>query len=106
PIALAKASEDCTAKRGPNKPVYSAASPVVSVRGVACRMTCPTRKSSKKLPGLFLDMTFTWFHMAFSDFHMTWTLATLGWRRQVACRCLVAPVFNRPGGLAKVSPLT
>jgi hypothetical protein len=29
---------------------------VVSVRGVACRMTCPTRKSSKKLPGLFFGM--------------------------------------------------
>src|SRR5262249_28692924 len=98
------ASEDCTAKRGPNNPVYSAASPVVSVRGVACRMTCPTRKSSKKLPGLFLDMTFTWLSVTFTRLGLSQRLA--GGDRQVACRCLVAPGFNRPGGPAKASCLT
>jgi hypothetical protein len=28
----------------------------VIVRGVACRITWPTRKSSKNLPGLFFDI--------------------------------------------------
>src|ERR1700684_3721208 len=55
-MALAKTSDDWTAKRGPNSPLESATSPLVSVRGVACRITRPTRKSSKKLPGLVFDI--------------------------------------------------
>src|SRR5262245_58811555 len=53
-MALANTSDDCTAKRGPYSPLYTATSPTVTVRGVECCSTCPIAKSSKKLPSLAL----------------------------------------------------
>src|SRR5689334_7829976 len=52
----ANSSDELMAKREPYSAVYSATSPSVMVRGVACLSTWPTRKSSKKLPAYVLSL--------------------------------------------------
>ena len=51
---FANSSEQCREYLEPYKAVYSAQSPYVIVRGVACIIFCPSLKFSKKLPILYL----------------------------------------------------
>ena len=54
---FAKGSDDCTAKRGPNNPLYSAMSPTVIVRGVAWQIAGRGGNPQKNCRGLFSWMT-------------------------------------------------
>src|SRR6516165_6600407 len=53
-MARAKVSALWGAKRAPVSAEYSEASPLVSVRGVGCRIVSPRRKSSKNRPAAVL----------------------------------------------------
>src|SRR5690606_11280943 len=56
PTEPANVADDGMAKRVGYRAPYTARSPSVTVRGVACSITCPIWKSSKKLPGFVLLM--------------------------------------------------
>src|SRR6476646_8421129 len=70
-MACANASEDCTAKRGPYSAVNRLASPTVTVRGVACTISWPSLKSSKKLPVTVLSIF--WSCVSFISALWAWT---------------------------------
>ena len=55
PTDAANSADDGIENRVGYSAPYTARSPSVTVRGVACSITCPTVKSSKKLPPLVLD---------------------------------------------------
>ncbi len=57
PAMRASVAAQCTANLEPVSARYRVASPSVTVRGVACRISWPSTKSSKKLPRVVLLMS-------------------------------------------------